>query len=65
MSKLKTWNFGLNNDYLVNLVLKGKKIATTSIYDENNVAKVGEESILVFENRKEACITKTIKVIVT
>ena len=62
---MKTWHFGINNDYLVDLVLAGKKRATTSIFDENDPATIGEESILVFDNEKKACITKTKKIIVT
>jgi uncharacterized protein YhfF len=62
---MKTWHFGINNDYLVGLVLAGKKRATTSIFNENDSATIGEESILVFDNEKKACITKTKKIIVT
>lgn len=46
--KLKTWNFGIDNDKLVDLVLEGKKNATTSIYN-GKVAKVGTESILIYD----------------
>ena len=64
-NKLKTWHFGIDNDKLVELVLSGKKTATTSIYDENDESVIGEESILIFDNEKKACITKTKKVIIT
>lgn len=64
-NKLKTWHFGTNNDRLVELVLKGKKTATTSLYDKNDVPSINEKSILVFDNGKNACITKTKKVIIT
>ncbi len=62
---LKTWHFGIDNDNLVRLVLVGKKTATTSLYDENDFPVLEEESILLFDNEKEACITKTKKFIVT
>lgn len=62
---LKTWHFGIDNDYLVKLVLAGKKTATTSLYDLDDIPVVGEESVLIFDNEKKACITRTKKVIVT
>lgn len=64
-NELKTWSFGIDNDKLVNLVLLGKKTATTSLYDENDIPIIGEGSILVFDNKNKACITKTKKVIIT
>jgi len=57
---MKTWQFGIDNDKLINLVLLGKKTATTSIYDENDLPIINEEKILIFNNEKKACITKTI-----
>lgn len=62
---LKTWRFGIDNDRLVKLVLSGKKTATTCIYDENDIPKIDEETILIFDNGKKACITKTKKIIIT
>lgn len=64
-NKLKTWHFGIDNDKLVELVLSGKKTATTSLYNENDIPIVNEESILIFDNEKKACVTKTKKVIIT
>ena len=64
-NKLKTWHFGINNDKLVELVLSGQKTATTSLYSQNDVPIIDEESILIFDNEKKACITKTKKIIVT
>lgn len=64
-NKLETWHFGIDNNKLVELVLSEKKTATTSLFDENDIPIVGEESILVFSNNKKACITKTKKVIIT
>ena len=57
---MKTWQFDIDNDKLINLVLLGKKSATTSIYDENDLPIINEEKILIFNNEKKACITKTI-----
>lgn len=57
---MKTWHFGIDNDKLVNLVLEGKKTATTSLYDIDDIPVISEESILLFDNDKEACITKII-----
>lgn len=62
--ELKTWHFGIDNDKLVNLVLLGKKTATTSIYD-GNVDEVGTESILIYANEKYACVTRMVKNIIT
>lgn len=64
MKNLKTWKFGTNNDELVELVLSGKKTATTS-FEDDEIPKVGEKSILTFENEKKACIVETKKVIIT
>ena len=63
--KLQTWRFGVDNDRLVDLVLQGRKTATTSIYHENSISEEGEKSVLLYENEQAACITKTTKVIVT
>ena len=51
-NKLKIWHFGIDNDKLVELVLLGKKTATTSLYDEDDIPIVDEESILLFDNKK-------------
>ena len=65
IDKLNTWRFGINNNELVNLVLSGKKTATTSLYDKNDIPAIGEESILTFLSGEAACITKTKEVIIT
>ncbi len=62
--KLLEWQYDIDNDNLVELVLQGKKTATTSL-DTINVSKPGERSILTFENEKKACIVETKKVIIT
>lgn len=62
--KLPTWQFGIDNDKLVELVLKGIKTATTCL-NNTIIPKIGERSILTFENEKKACIIETKKVIIT
>lgn len=62
---MKKWNFGINNDYLVDLVIKGKKTATTCLYNFNDIPKINEKSALVYSNNEIACITITKKVIIT
>lgn len=61
---METWNFGINNDALVELVLSGIKTATTYL-NNTKIPKIGEKSILVFDNEKKACVveTKDVKVI--
>lgn len=61
---MKKWKFGVTNDELIKLVLEGKKKATTSLYGKDEIPVVGEESIICFDNEKEACIVKTKKYIV-
>lgn len=62
---MKKWCFGINNDYLVNLVLSGKKRATTSLYNENDIPVEDEKSVLLFSDGRKACITKTSRVVIT
>lgn len=62
---MKKWKFGINNNYLVDLVLSGKKRATTSLYSEEDIPIVDEESTLTYSDGRQACITKTSRVIVT
>jgi len=62
---MKKWRFGINNDYLVDLVLSGKKRATTSLYNENDIPVLNEESELCFSDGNIACITKTSRVVIT
>ena len=50
---------------MVDLVLSGKKRATTSLYDSADFSNVGEVSILTFSDGSIACITKTSRVVVT
>ncbi len=61
---MNTWHFGIENDKLVELVLNGKKTATTSLYDIDRMPQVGEQSILIYNNEKKACITEVKQVII-
>lgn len=54
----------MNADYLVKLVLEGKKTATTSLYELDCLPKIGDISILTDSNHNDICITKTKEVIV-
>lgn len=56
---MKNWSFGIDNDNLVKLVLAGKKTATTYLYNKEDVPIIGEESIIHFDNEKNACVVKT------
>lgn len=62
--ELVTWYFGTNNNNLVDLVLTGKKTATTYIYN-GNIDEIGTESILIYNDKKYACVTRTVKNIIT
>lgn len=62
---MEKFSFGIDNDNLINLVLKGEKTATTSLYNKNNIPKKGDKSIILYDNGKEACKIETTDVIVT
>ena len=47
------------------LVLDGKKMATTSLFEFDSLSTVGDVSILTDSNNNDMCILKTKKVIVT
>lgn len=64
-NKLNRWTFGVNSDKLVKLVLKGKKTATTSLYEIDFLPKVDDISILTDSKDNNLCIVKTKDVIVT
>lgn len=58
---------GKIGDELANLVLSGTKTATSSLklaYDLDNeeLPKVGEYSVILFDNNSPACVIKTVKV---
>lgn len=65
LNKPDRWTFGIDVDRLVNLVLDGKKIATASLYELDNVPKVGNISILMASKDNNICFIKTINVIIT
>ena len=50
---------------MINLVLDGKKTATTSLYVIDSLPKVGEISVLTDSNDTNVCIVKSKEVIVT
>ena len=64
-SNLEGSNMGIDTDKLVQLVLDGKKTATTSLYELDNVSKVGDISILTDLKDNNVCFIKTINVIIT
>ena len=64
-NNLDRWTFGMNTDYLVKLVLEGKKTATTCLYEIDSLPKIGDISILTDSNHNDICITKIKEVIVT
>lgn len=41
---MKRWSF--DDDALLELVLKGEKKATASVYNEKNIPQIGEENII-------------------
>ncbi|MBO5414986.1 MAG: ASCH domain-containing protein [Bacilli bacterium] len=68
LTNVKTWNFGIDNDNLVRLVLSGDKRATTSLFNsyvDEPLPKIGDLGILVYSDNKKACITKITDVIIT
>lgn len=65
LSKLNKWSFGIDVDRLVNLVLNGKKTATSSLYKLDNVSKGGDISILTDSKGNNICFTKITNIIVT
>jgi len=65
LNKPDRWTFGIDTDRLVNLVLDGKKTATTSLYELDNVSKVGDISILIDSKDSNICFIKVISVVIT
>ncbi len=57
---MEKWSFGTNNDYLIELVQTKRKTATSYLYNEEDIPKIGEKSIICFDDKKDACIIKTI-----
>ena len=57
---MKKWSFCDDNDNLIKLVLSGKKTATTSDYDPNELPVIGEQSIIEYDDGTDACIVETV-----
>ena len=66
IENINNWQFGIDNDKLIELVLNGTKKATTSLLNEykekEELPKTGDLGILIFDNEKKACVTKVTKV---
>ena len=62
---MQRWSFGIDNDKLIELVLKNEKTATTSLYNEEKIPKVGDISIITYNNGNDACMIETVDVIIT
>ena len=63
---IERWTLGINNDELVELVLSGKKTATTSLYSgyNGNLPKIGDKSIITYSNGEYACLIENTNVII-
>lgn len=55
-NKLERWTFGINTNQLVELVLEGKKTATTYLYGDDEEYKENDISISTDINGKEKII---------
>ena len=64
-NKLKRWTFGINANQLVELVLEGKKTATTYLYEDDEKYKENGISILTDINGNDVCLIQTKKIIIT
>lgn len=67
--EIDAWQFGAEPDLLADLVLKGEKTATSSLYDlyeysNEALPKVGEYSIIQNSKGQAVCVIKTTKVMV-
>lgn len=70
MNKINSWQFGDNKkeaDYLLNLVISGKKRATSSLYDsyiykKRPLPKIGEKSIVKDSKNRDRCLIIITKV---
>lgn len=58
------WTFAIDSEKLIDLVLKGKKRATTSLYLNNQLPQKNEISILTDINDNSICMVKTNKVFI-
>lgn len=70
ISNLEHWSFGLTEEdanYLLDLVLEGKKRATASSFlgyeiEGEEIPKAGEMSVITYWNGTPACVIKTTSV---
>lgn len=58
------WKFAVDNEDLINLVLLGKKIATTSLF-KGKIEPIGEKSLILHDDDSPACMIMIKKVIIT
>lgn len=66
----QSWKFGFDADSLVDLVIKGHKRATTSLYlfyqiDNESLPKEGSYSVIVNSKGEAVCIIQTTRVFIT
>lgn len=64
-NELERWTFGINANQLVELVLEGKKTATTYLYVDDEEYKENDISILTDINGNDVCLIQTKKIIIT
>lgn len=64
-NKLERLTFGINANQLVELVLEGKKTATTYLYEDDEEYKENDISILTDMNGNDICLIHTNKIIIT
>ena len=64
-NKLERWTFGISANQLVELVLEGKKTATTYLYEDDEKYKENDISILTDINGNDVCLIQTKKIIIT
>jgi uncharacterized protein YhfF len=58
---MEKWKFKIDNSNLIDLVLNGKKTATTSLYlSDDKLPKIGELSQLIYDDGSVACTVKTV-----
>ena len=58
---MEKWKFGVDNEELIDLVLSGKKTATSSLLKcEDKLPVIGEKSIICHDDGTPACIVKTV-----
>ena len=65
--KIDAWSFGVEADYLAELVLKGQKTATSSAFDlyavgDEPLPKENEMSVILDSKENAICIIETTKV---